>query len=89
MKSQNSAAKSVKTKSKPAVKQNIAEAGLSLESVFAALRKRYPAAAAQAQAVAFATAFYSRMEADEFTLQDFIKLLIDLYNQIKKIQGML
>ncbi|MGE8226692.1 MAG: NAD-glutamate dehydrogenase, partial [Stenotrophomonas sp.] len=68
MKSQNSAAKSVKTKSKPAVKQNIAEAGLSLEPVFAALRKRYPAAAAQAQAVAFATAFYKRMEADEFTL---------------------
>ena len=28
-------------------------------------------------------------KADEFTLQDFIKLLIDLYNQIKKIQGML
>nr|WP_313271946.1 NAD-glutamate dehydrogenase domain-containing protein [Stenotrophomonas sp.] len=68
MKSQNSAAKSVKTKSKPAVKQNKADAGLSLEPVFAALRKRYPAAAAQAQAVAFATAFYKRMEADEFTL---------------------
>ncbi len=68
MKSQNSAAKSVKTKSKPVVKQNIADAGLSLEPVFAALRKRYPAAAAQAQAVAFATAFYKRMEADEFKL---------------------
>ena len=27
-------------------------------------------------------------KADEFTLQDFIKLLIDLYNRIKKIQGM-
>lgn len=27
-------------------------------------------------------------KADEFTLQDFIKLLIDLYHRIKKIQGM-
>lgn len=68
MKPQTSAAKSAKTKSRPAlVKQNVAEAGLSLEPVFAALRKRYPAAA-QALAVAFASAFYKRMEADEFQL---------------------
>ncbi len=66
MKSQNSAAKSVNTKSKQAVKQSSGTgSGLSLEPVFAALRKRYPAAA-QAQAVAFASAFYKRMEEDEF-----------------------
>ncbi|MHC6217673.1 NAD-glutamate dehydrogenase [Stenotrophomonas acidaminiphila] len=65
MKSQNNAAKSAKTKSQPAAKQSVSEAGLSLEPVFAALRKRYPAAA-QAQAVAFASAFYKRMETDEF-----------------------
>ncbi|WP_045727681.1 NAD-glutamate dehydrogenase domain-containing protein [Xanthomonas sp. GPE 39] len=43
----------------------IAAAGFSLGPVFAALRKRYPAAR-QEQAQAFAEAFYRRMEEDEF-----------------------
>ncbi|MCW4455447.1 NAD-glutamate dehydrogenase [Flavobacterium sp. MXW15] len=65
MKPQNSVAKSAKSKPKPADKQIVSPVGFSLEPVFTALRKRYPAAA-QAQAVAFAGDFYKRMEADEF-----------------------
>ena len=68
MKSQKPAAKSVKPKSKPAAKSVPAQSGLSLEPIYAALRKRYAAAATQTQAVAFASAFYKRMEADEFKL---------------------
>ena len=67
MKSQKPAAKSVKPKATALVKHVPVDAALSLEPVFAALRKRYPAAA-QAQAVAFASAFYKRMEGDEFKL---------------------
>ena len=51
MKSQKPAAKSVKPKSTPLAKHVPADAALSLEPVFAALRKRYPAAA-QAQSSA-------------------------------------
>jgi len=65
MKPQKTAAKTVKNKTKPAEAEVAVTAGFSLEPVYTALRKRYPAAA-QAEAVAFATDFYKRMEADEF-----------------------
>ncbi|WP_305804895.1 NAD-glutamate dehydrogenase domain-containing protein [Stenotrophomonas sp. YIM B06876] len=65
MKLQKSAAKPAKSNSKSADKQVVSAAGFSLDPVFAALRKRYPAAA-QAEAVTFAGDFYRRMEADEF-----------------------
>jgi len=65
MKPQKPAAKSVKNKPKPAPAQKALTAGFSLEPVYAALRKRYPAAG-QAEAVAFAADFYKRMEADEY-----------------------
>ncbi len=67
MKPQNSVAKSAKSKSKTAGQHSVSPVGFTLEPVFTALRKRYPAAA-QAQAVAFAGDFYKRMEADEFPL---------------------
>lgn len=65
MKPQKTAAKTVKNKTKPAEAEVAVTAGFSLEPVYTALRKRYPAAA-QAEAVAFATDFYKRMESDEF-----------------------
>lgn len=65
MKPQKTAAKTVKNKTKPAESEVAVTAGFSLEPVYTALRKRYPAAA-QAEAVAFATDFYKRMESDEF-----------------------
>ncbi len=65
MKPQKTAAKTVKNIPEPAKPQQSAAAGFSLEPVYTALRKRYPAAG-QAEAVAFATGFYRRMEADEF-----------------------
>lgn len=65
MKPQKTAAKTVKNKTKPAESEVAVTAGFSLEPVYTALRKRYPAAA-QAEAVAFAADFYKRMEADEF-----------------------
>ena len=65
MKSQKSAVKTVKTKPAPAETQLVPATGFSLEPVYTALRKRYPAAG-QAEAVAFAADFYKRMEADEF-----------------------
>ncbi|MDR2960642.1 MAG: NAD-glutamate dehydrogenase, partial [Stenotrophomonas sp.] len=65
MKPQKTAAKTVKNKTKPAESEVAVTAGFSLEPVYTALRKRYPAAA-QAEAVAFATGFYKRMESDEF-----------------------
>ncbi|MBP3985221.1 NAD-glutamate dehydrogenase [Pseudoxanthomonas helianthi] len=52
-------------KARAAAPKQEAAAGFSLEPVFAALRKRLPAARA-AEAVAFAEAFYKRMEADEY-----------------------
>jgi len=65
MKPQKTAAKTVKNIPEPARTQLPPAAGFSLEPVYTALRKRYPAAG-QAEAVAFATGFYRRMEADEF-----------------------
>ena len=65
MKSQKSAVKTVKTKPASAETQLVPATGFSLEPVYTALRKRYPAAG-QAEAVAFAADFYKRMEADEF-----------------------
>ncbi|MGE6332714.1 NAD-glutamate dehydrogenase, partial [Stenotrophomonas sp. NPDC077659] len=65
MKPQKTAAKTVKNKTKPAESEVAVTAGFSLEPVYTALRKRYPAAA-QAEAVAFAADFYKRMESDEF-----------------------
>ncbi len=65
MKPQKTAAKTVKNKRESVPAQDAASTGFSLEPVYSALRKRYPAAA-QAQATAFASAFYRRMEADEF-----------------------
>ena len=65
MKSQKSAVKTVKTKPATAETQLVPATGFSLEPVYTALRKRYPAAG-QAEAVAFAADFYKRMEADEF-----------------------
>ncbi len=65
MKSQKSAVKTVKTKPASAQTQLVPATGFSLEPVYTALRKRYPAAG-QAEAVAFAADFYKRMEADEF-----------------------
>ncbi|TGS57752.1 hypothetical protein EN819_34805, partial [Mesorhizobium sp. M1C.F.Ca.ET.176.01.1.1] len=53
MKPQKTAAKTVKNKTKPAESEVAVTAGFSLEPVYTALRKRYPAAA-QAEAVAFA-----------------------------------
>ena len=50
---------------KPRATAPTAQAEFSLGAVFAALRKRVPAAR-QAEAVAFADAFYKRMEADEY-----------------------
>ena len=60
-----SAVKTVKTKPATAETQLVPATGFSLEPVYTALRKRYPAAG-QAEAVAFAADFYKRMEADEF-----------------------
>lgn len=65
MKPQKTAVKTAKNKSAPASNPLPSVAGFSLEPVYTALRKRYPAAG-QAEAVAFATGFYKRMEADEF-----------------------
>jgi glutamate dehydrogenase len=65
MKPQKTAAKTVKKTTKPADTQTVSPVGFSLEPVYTALRKRYPAAG-QAEAVAFAADFYKRMEADEF-----------------------
>ena len=65
MKPLKTAAKSAKKSSSLAGSEGTAANGFSLEPVHAALRKRY-AAGAQAEAVAFAQAFYKRMEADEF-----------------------
>ena len=59
-------AKAVKAKPSAAKSDAVpANAGFSLDPVFAALRKRVPATQ-QAQAKAFAEAFYKRMEADEY-----------------------
>ncbi len=71
MKSQNRSAKSANRKSglSPASPSSSTApaAVLSLEPVFIALRKHYPVAA-QDQALAFAAAFYQRMDAEEFSL---------------------
>lgn len=85
MKSQNSAAKSTQPKRKPVAKETVLQAGLSLEPVFSALRKRYPVAA-QSQAVAFASAFYKRMEADEFCLhsaEEWAVLAADMFEFVR------
>src|SRR5512146_854871 len=60
MKPQKTAAKTVKKTTKPADTQTVSPVGFSLEPVYTALRKRYPAAG-QAEAVAFAADFYKRM----------------------------
>ena len=58
--------KAVKAKPSAAKSDAVpASAGFSLDPVFAALRKRVPATQ-QAQAKAFAEAFYKRMEDDEY-----------------------
>ncbi|XZA01861.1 NAD-glutamate dehydrogenase [Xanthomonas albilineans] len=64
----------------------VAAAGFSLAPVFAALRKRYPAAR-QDQAQAFAEAFYKRMQEDEFpqhTAQEWAALAVSMLEFARK-----
>jgi len=71
-KNQNQSSEDVDTKAKPGTKKDkflaeadVASGGFSLEAIFAAIRKRLPASR-QAEAEAFAGAFYKRMEDDEY-----------------------